>query len=310
VIDGDLTIGMLVALQVLLLSFLAPIIRFVNFGQTMQNMKVDVARLNDVLRNPVDPLYKERTGVIEGESKLQGEIEFRNVTFGYSPLAPPLIENLSFTIKPGRRLALVGPSGCGKSTLAKLASGLYRPWQGEVLYDGKPIEEVSADLLYHSMASVDQDIFLFEGSVRENLTLWNEALTDEMLMRAADDAQIHEDIMLREKGYESPLDEGGRNLSGGQRQRLEIARALVYNPTFLIMDEATSALDSETEREISDRMRRRGCSALMVAHRLSTIRDCDEILVLEEGKVVQRGSHETLREEEGAYRTLIEQEGM
>ncbi len=310
VMEGRLTFGRLMALQTLLITFLSPISRFVNFGKTMQSLKINIARLNDVLKNKIDPLYELRLAAPQTSlTRLAGSLEFRNVTFGYSRLDPPLIETLSFTIKPGERLALVGPSGCGKSTIAKLASGLYLPWEGEILYDGKPINEIPSEVFYHSFASVEQDFFLFSGTIRENVTLWNSAVTDEMLIRAAGDACIHDDIMQREKGYEALLIEGGKNFSGGQRQRLEIARALIYSPSLLVLDEATSALDSETEKEISDRIRRKGCSVLMIAHRLSTIQDCDEIIVLDKGKVVQRGSHHDLKMVTGVYMQLVESEG-
>ncbi|MCC5832795.1 MAG: NHLP family bacteriocin export ABC transporter peptidase/permease/ATPase subunit [Chlamydiales bacterium] len=310
VMEGTLSFGMLIALQTLMISFLTPVSRFVNFGQKMQNIKSEIARLNDVLKNKVDPIYEARSSRRAEKSslKLEGYLEFRKVTFGYSRLAPPLIENLSFTIKPGERLALVGPSGCGKSTIAKLACGLFLPWEGEILYDGKPLEEIPEDLFYHSLGHVDQEIFLFSGTIRENITLWNDIVTEEMVVQAAEASAIHEEIMLRKNGYENILNEGGRNLSGGQRQRLEIARSLLYSPSLLVMDEATSALDSETEKYISDRIRQSGCSVVMIAHRLSTIQDCDEILVLERGKVVQRGSHPKLKNERGLYRQLIESE--
>lgn len=310
VMEGKLSFGMLIALQTLMISFLTPIARFVNFGQTMQNIKSEIERLNDVLRNKVDPIYKARQAqtTTGGILKLEGYLEFRNVTFGYSLLAAPLIEKLSFTIKPGQRLALVGPSGCGKSTIAKLACGLFQPWEGEILYDGKPLDEISADVFYHSLGHVDQEIFLFSGTIRENITLWNSVVTEEMIVQAAEASAIHDEIMQREGGYDNILTEGGRNLSGGQRQRLEIARSLIYSPSLLVMDEATSALDSETEKHISDRIRRSGCSVVMIAHRLSTIQDCDEILVLEKGKVVQRGNHQQLKSESGLYRQLIESE--
>lgn len=309
VMDGTLSFGKLMALQTLLISFLTPIARFVNFGTTLQTLKINIARINDVLKNKVDPIYQARAHAAPSSSiRLEGFLEFRGVTFGYSPLDAPLIEDLSFVIKPGQRLALVGPSGCGKSTIAKLAAGLYQPWKGEIFYDGKPLSKIPAESFFLSFGSVDQDIFIFSGTVRQNLTLWNPAVTDEMLIHAAQDAGIHDEIMLRDKGYDGHLLEGGANLSGGQRQRLEIARALLYSPSILVMDEATSALDSETEKEISDRIRRRGCSAIMIAHRLSTIQDCQEIIVLDKGKVVQRGTHQSLKDVAGVYQTLVRSE--
>ncbi len=310
ILEGKLTFGQLMALQALMISFLMPIARFVNFGQMMQTVKTNVNRLNDTLRCEVDPIYSLRKEYVKEDGvKLKGSLEFKNVTFGYDRSKEPLLDALSFTIEPGRRLALVGPSGCGKSTIAKLAMGLYQPWSGEITVDGRPLAEISLEEFTHSIAHVDQEIFLFSGTIRENLSLWNQTVTDEMLVDAAKDAGIHDEILLREKGYDSVLTERGRNLSGGQKQRLEIARALLYRPSLLVMDEATSALDSEREKMISDKIRKRGCSVLMIAHRLSTIQDCDEILVLQKGKVIQRGTHEALKKEPGIYKELIESEG-
>jgi len=307
IIEGRLSLGKIIALQTLMVSFLLPIARFVNFGQMMQTIKITFNRLNDTLRGKIDPIYTARAARKGSQlhSKLKGLLEFRDVTFGYNRLSPPLLDNVSFTIQPGGTLAFVGPSGCGKSTIAKLAVGLFRPWAGQILYDGKPLDDLSVEEFTHSIAHVDQEIFLFSGTVRENLSLWNGAVTDEMLMHAAKDAEIHDEILAREKGYESLLLERGRNLSGGQRQRVEIARALIYNPSLLVVDEATSALDSEIEKRIFDKMRQRGCSMLMIAHRLSTIQDCDEILVMQQGKIVQRGNHALLKSQPGLYQNLV-----
>lgn len=308
-IQGDLTVGMLIAFQMLLMTFLKPVGKFVNFGQMIQTMKIDIGRLNDVLFYPIDRSYLIPPAEdLAAVKKLKGRLEFKNVVFGYSPLSPPLIENLSFIIKPGQRLALVGPTGCGKSTLAKLAAGLYFPWSGEILYDGQPYAHLNREALHHSLAAVDQEIFLFSGTIRDNLTLWDKTVEEQILLQATQDACIHEEILLRQRGYNTLLTEAGRNLSGGQRQRLEIARSLVSSPSLLILDEATSSLDSETEKEISDNLRRRGCSCLMIAHRLSTIQDCDEILVLKEGKLQQRGTHETLKQIPGLYQDLVKSE--
>ena len=303
VIHTPLTVGMLMALQLLMTNFLLPINRFVGFGQTIQTMDIELERINDVLKHPIDPSYRAKP--VQHTVKVEGALEFQHVTFGYSRLNAPLIENLSFSIRPGQRLALVGPTGCGKSTIAKLASGLLHPWSGKILYDGIPIEELPREQLSHSMATVDQDIFLFAGTIRDNLTLWNFTVDDKMLVTAAQDASIHEEIIARDGGYESLLLEGGRNLSGGQRQRIEIARALLYNPKLLILDEATSALDSKSEMEVLEKIWRRGCSALLIAHRLTTVQDANEILVLNQGKVSQRGTHADLRAEKGLYQELI-----
>ena len=323
VIDGYLSIGMLVAFQSLMQEFLAPVNNLVTLGSDLQEVEGNLNRLDDVLRNPIDlQLEKESKGDAEKFSpyhptsqaphpsvRLQGYVELRNVTFGYNRVAAPLISNLNLSLKPGQRIALVGGSGSGKSTIAKLVCGLYEPWQGEICFDGKPREQIPRQVLANSIALVEQDIFLFAGSVRDNLTLWDTTVPESHLVRACQDAAIHDVILSMPGGYNAELSEGATNLSGGQRQRLEIARALVNNPAILVMDEATSALDTETEKFIDRRLRQRGCTCIIVAHRLSTIRDCDEIIVLEHGKVVQRGSHEELKQVEGTYLQLIRSEG-
>ena len=233
VIQGDLTFGMLISLQILMIAFLNPIARFVNFGQTLQLLRTDIERLDDVLKNEIDPIYELSQG-----AKAHFSIKTRRVSrisqrhLWLQQISASFMEGLSFTIKPGQRLALVGPSGCGKSTIAKLASGLFQPWEGEILYDGMPLKEVPADLFYHSFGHVDQEIFLFSGTIRENLSLWNPAVTDEMILRAAEDAMIHEEILLRPGGFNNVLAERGKNLSGGQRQQLEIARRCSIPPHF------------------------------------------------------------------------------
>jgi NHLM bacteriocin system ABC transporter peptidase/ATP-binding protein len=312
VMDGYLTMGMLVAFQSLMASFLGPVEQLVGMGGTLQEVQGDMNRLDDVLRYDVDPQVSSVEATDEAEFddvKLSGNLELAKITFGYNRLADPLVEDFNLRLQPGSRVALVGSTGSGKSTLARLASRLAEPWEGEVLLDGRRHDDIPRNVLTNSLAMVNQEIFLFDGSVRENLSLWDSTVLESDVVRAARDACIHDDIASRPGGYEGHVEEGGRNFSGGQRQRLEIARALVGNPTVLILDEATSALDPITEQAIDSNLRRRGCTCLIVAHRLSTIRDCDEIVVLDRGKVVQRGSHAELMAEQGPYAQLISAEG-
>lgn len=318
VIDGSLTIGMLVAFQLLMVSFQRPVNTLVRFASTLQTLQGNLQRLNDVLSNPTDtqlvpapdPPLISPAPLIPWASphRLTGAISLHNLSFGYHPLEPPLITDLNLSIQPGQRIAFVGGSGSGKSTLAKVIAGLYEPRSGEIRFDGIPRPQIPRQVLTNSIAVVEQDILIFEGSIRDNLTLWDTTIPTADLYRSAQDAAIEEVILAQPYGYEAQLLEGAANLSGGQRQRLEIARALVTNPAILILDEATSALDSETEKRIDQNLRQRGCTCIIVAHRLSTIRDCDEILVLERGQVVQRGTHDSLWQAGGHYARLVSSE--
>jgi ATP-binding cassette subfamily C protein len=305
VIDGRLTVGMLVAFQSLMQSFLTPINKLVNLSTTAQDLRADLNRLEDVLDNPIDVEADRTDAQPDIPGRLTGHLEIRNVTFGYSRSDPPLIEGFSATIRPGQRLALVGPSGSGKSTILKLVCGLYTPWEGEILLDGRPRHEIPRQVLAESLALLEQDMFLFEGTVRDNLTFWREGISDQVLEAACRDAAILEFIASLPARFDAELREGATNVSGGQRQRFEIARALVNAPSIIVADEATSALDGQTEAQIIGNLRRRGCSCVIAAHRLSTVRRCDEIIVLERGKVVERGTHDLLRSLEGAYSRLL-----
>ena len=312
---GDFTVGMVFAFQGFLASFISPAAQLISSGQQMQEMRSSMERIEDVMEYPEDPVFAsqeaasaESEAAGEGLDKLSGSLEIKNVTFGYSKLAPPLIEDFSLELKQGQRVAFVGSSGCGKSTLSKLISGLYRPWSGEILFDGKPIDKIDRSVFTGSVAVVDQDISLFEDTISNNIKMWDNSIEDFEVILAARDAQIHEDIMQREGGYQYKITEGGKDFSGGQRQRMEIARVLAQDPTIIIMDEATSALDAKTEYDVVKSIKERGISCIVIAHRLSTIRDCDEIIVLDHGKVVERGTHDQLIAHDGAYKALVTSE--
>ncbi|MBV6627794.1 MAG: NHLP family bacteriocin export ABC transporter peptidase/permease/ATPase subunit [Rivularia sp. (in: Bacteria)] len=309
VMDGTLTIGMLIAFQSLMQQFMQPVNQLVNLGGSLQEVEGKLNRLDDVLRNPQQVRKTEKLQSYISP-KLAGYLELNNISFGYNRTASPLIENFSMSLQPGQRIALVGGSGSGKSTVAKLVAGLYQAWDGTILFDGQSRDIIPPQVLVNSIAIIEQDIKLFAGTVRDNLTLWDTTIPDSNLMQACRDAAIHETILSLRGGYNADLLEGAANLSGGQRQRLEIARALVNNPSILLMDEATSALDIQTEKIIQQNLRLRGCTCLIVAHRLSSIRDCDEIIVLHQGKVVQRGTHEELIQVRGHYSDLVQSEGV
>ena len=312
VMAGEMTLGTLVGFYVLAEMFLAPVGRFLEFADKRLALETDLQRLEDISKSSEDPVFKRRNPEAEaiptfnGRLQLAGQLELRNVTFGFNKSRPPLIKDSNLVIGPGQRVAVVGPSGSGKSTLARLVSGICQPWSGEILFDGHPRDEIPEEVLRRSISMVDQDVVLFSASLRDNITLWNPAVPDELIVAAARDACIHDEILLRPHGYSTFVEEGGVNFSGGQRQRLEITRALVGNPTVLILDEATSALDAATEEYVDDALRRRGVTCLIVAHRLSTVRDCDEIIVLDKGAEVQRGTHdELIADRDGTYYKLV-----
>ena len=305
ILRGEFTVGMLFAFQTMLTSLMAPVMNLANAGTTIREMRTNMERIDDVMEYPADVEYPAERPEDVSYDKLSGRLEMRNVTFGYSRLAPPLIENFSMTLEVGQKVAFVGSSGCGKSTLSKLISGLYKPWSGEILFDGKPISEIDRNVFTGSLAVVDQDITLFEDSIANNIKMWDTSIEDYEMILASRDASLHEDIMQRDGGYSHKMLEGGRDFSGGQRQRMEIARVLAQDPTILIMDEATSALDAQTEYEVVKAIKDRGISCVVIAHRLSTIRDCDEIIVLDHGKIVERGTHAALMANHGKYEELI-----
>ena len=312
VMTGNMTLGTLAGFYILAEMFLAPVGRFLELAEKRQALATDLQRLDDISSATEDPVFERRNPESEsiptfkGRLQLAGQLQLRNVTFGFNKSRPPLLKDFNLVIKPGQRVAVVGPSGSGKSTLARLVAGIYQPWSGEILFDGHSRDEIPEEVLRRSISMVDQDVVLFSASLRDNITLWNPAVPDEVIFAATRDARIHDDILVRPQGYSTLVEEGGTNFSGGQRQRLEIARALVGDPTLLVLDEATSALDAATEEEVDEALRRRGAACLIVAHRLSTVRDCDEIIVLDRGVEIQRGTHDALiADRDGTYYKLV-----
>ena len=305
---GSFTLGAVLMFQGFLGSFMAPAMTLVSAGQTIQEMRTQMERVEDVMEYPDDVNVTDSGEENTKLAKFRGNVELKNITFGYSRLEEPLIKDFSLNMKPGDRIALVGASGCGKSTISKLVSGLYQPWSGEILYDGKPRSYWPRDVMTGSLAVVDQDITLFDDTIANNIKMWDNSIQDFEMILAARDAQLHDDITKLPGGYQHKLNSGGHNLSGGQRQRLEITRVLAQDPTIIILDEATSALDARTEYEVVNAIRNRGITCIVIAHRLSTVRDCDEIIVLDHGKVVERGTHDQLIRSGGPYADLVANE--
>lgn len=311
IMDGEMTLGALVSFTYLMGNFISPVNQLISVGTLLHETESDMGRIDDVTNYEVDEQFRNASSTEDGQhedthTKLIGYFEMRNVTFGYNTTMPALVENFNLKLKPGSRVALVGGSGSGKSTVAKIASGLYPLWSGEVLFDGKPKASIPRHVLTSSLAVIDQEVLVFNGTIKENISFWDSTIPDKHIIQSARDAAIHDIISERKDAYDSSVMEGGSNFSGGQRQRLEIARALAPNPSILIMDEATSALDPTAEKTVMDNIKKRGCTCLIVAHRLSTIIDCDEIIVMEYGKVVERGTHQELIKKNGVYAHLIE----
>lgn len=311
IMDGEMTLGTLVAFTFLMGNFISPVNQLVSAGAMLHETESDMNKIDDVMNYEIDDQFLENTDkktIVkeEGNSKLVGYFEMREVTFGYNTTMPALIQNFSLKLKPGSRVALVGGSGSGKSTVAKIASGLYKPWKGEILFDGKNKDDIPRNVITESLGVIDQDVLIFNGTIKENISFWDATISDKSIIQSAKDAAIHDVIAARNDAYDSSVLEGGGNFSGGQRQRLEIARALATNPSILVMDEATSALDPTAEKTVMDNIKKRGCTCLIVAHRLSTIIDCDEIIVMEYGKIVERGTHQDLMKLNGVYSKLIE----
>ncbi|MET3127744.1 NHLM bacteriocin system ABC transporter peptidase/ATP-binding protein [Arcicella rosea] len=311
IMDGQMTLGALVAFTYLMGNFISPVNQLISVGTLLNETESDMGRIDDVINYEVDDQFRGDNQQAKNlntanNQKLIGYFEMKDVTFGYNTTMPALVEGFNLKLKPGSRVALVGGSGSGKSTVAKIASGLYKPWKGEILFDGKPKDDIPRHIITDSLAVIDQEVLIFNGTIKENIAFWDTTISDKNIIQSARDAAIHDTIAVRKDAYDSMVMEGGSNFSGGQRQRLEIARALATNPSILIMDEATSALDPTAEKLVMDNIKRRGCTCLIVAHRLSTIMDCDEIIVMQYGKIVERGTHQELMKQNGVYAQLIE----
>ena len=307
--DGKFTVGMIMSFSALMTAFMNPVKSVIVSGQTLQEMRTQMERINDVMQYPDEEnLLNEYPDTEKDQTKLKGKVELKNVTFSYSRLGEPVLKDFSLSIEAGKSIAIVGASGCGKSTIVKLIAGLYKPQHGEILYDGMHREQINEKVFRDSLAIVDQDVFIFKDTIDNNIRMWNESIDQYSVVLAAQDARIHDDIMARDKDYRSRLTEGGKELSGGQKQRLEIARVLSVNPSIIILDEATSALDSKTEYEVMRSIESRNATCIIVSHRLSIIRDCDEIIVMDKGNIAERGTHQQLYKSGGIYKELISNE--
>ena len=305
VIRGRFAVGMIMSFQEIMELFMRPTTSTINAAQTIREMETQIERVEDVMNYPEDERVTGQTETVSISGKLKGHIVFSHITFGYSLHGKPLLSDLCLEIHPGERIAIVGETGCGKSTIVNLITGLYRPWEGEILYDGYQLDEIDRHTFTGSVAVVDQDVVLFEDTISNNIRMWDDTIEDFEVILAARDAGLHDEILLREGGYQNRLSEGGMDLSGGERQRLEIARVLAQDPTVLILDEATSALDAQTEQEVVKSICDRGITCIVIAHRLSTVRDCDRIFCMKHGRIVEAGTHEELCEKDGIYRSLV-----
>ena len=307
ILQGEMTPGMILASQGLINETIYPIIRAIASVQTVMRINSSIQRIKDVTDCSQESaeLSLPAGDELPDTAKLAGEIELRDVTFGYDRSLPPILSHFSLKIKAGERIALVGPSGCGKSTLLSLVSGLYEPWEGEVLFDGKPRSAIDRMTFVNSVSVINQDVTLFEGTIADNVKMWDESIEDFTMVMACNDAQMHHEIMERPGGYHGTVMERGKNFSGGQRQRIEIATALAKEPAILLMDEGTSALDPQTEAKVMDNLFGLGMTMVMIAHRLETIAGCDQIYVIEQGHITQHGTHDELRQQDGLYSNLL-----
>ena len=307
ILQGEMTPGMILASQGLINTSFFPINKAIECIQTLLGMNSSIQRIKDVsdCGKECADLKLAAADELTDVAKLAGEIELRDVTFGYDRNLPPILNHFSLKIKAGERIALVGPSGCGKSTVLSLVSGLYEPWEGEVLFDGKPRKKIDRMTFVNSVSVVNQDVTLFEGTIADNVKMWDESIEDFAMVLACNDAQIHQEIMERPGAYQGIVTERGKNFSGGQRQRIEIATALAKEPTILLMDEGTSALDPKTEAQVMKHIYDVGITLIMIAHRLETIAQCNQIYVIEHGRITQHGTHDELRQQDGLYRNLL-----